>query len=73
MIRVSHTSDRAASKRLARGIHYLNRAAEEFAAAGRSCAHHDHRTRFTNLALGLRSFSLPLSRAASKLEHGGAR
>ena len=73
MSRVEHISNRAASRILARAVILLTRAGEQLSAASHLSPDRYHRNKFHRLALGLREFSLPLSRAASLLERGGDR
>jgi len=68
MSKVEHTSSRAASRRLARAASLLNLASKQLNAASDVSPDRYHRTKFHNLALGLREFTLPLSRIASVLE-----
>jgi hypothetical protein len=72
MKRVDHTSNRTASRKLVRAITHLTIAGRELSAAGLASPDRYHQNKFQNLALGLREFSLPLSRIASILERGGA-
>jgi hypothetical protein len=71
MPRVEHTSNRTASRKLVRAVSLLTRAGEQLSAASQVSADRYHRNKFHRLALGLREFSLPLSRIASLLDRGG--
>lgn len=65
------TSNRAASRRLARAVTLLNRAGRQLDGASHASTDRFHRDRLRFFATGLREFSLPLSRIASVLEKGG--
>lgn len=69
----NRTSPRLATRRIHRAVTLLFRAGRQLDAAG--CAMPDpyHSDRLRHLAVGLRDFSLPLSRLAARLDNGGAR
>jgi hypothetical protein len=71
MNRFDHTSNRTTSRKLVRAVTLLTRAGEQLSAASQSSPDRYHRNKFHRLALGLREFSIPLSRIASLLERGG--
>jgi hypothetical protein len=73
MRKVEHTSNRAASRRLARAVSLLHRAGEQLSAASPALLDRYHRNKLHGLALGLRDLSLPLSRIVSELERGEYR
>jgi hypothetical protein len=71
MNKFEHTSNRTASRKLVRAVTFLTLAGQQLSAASQSAPDRYHRYKFHRLALGLRDFSLPLSRIASLLERGG--
>lgn len=71
MSKVEHTSNRTASRKLVRAVTFLTLAGQALNAAGQVSKDHYHRKKFHRLAVGLREFSLPLSRIATLLERGG--
>ena len=71
MPKVEHTSNRTASRKLVRAVTFLTLAGQQLSAASQASSDRYHRNKFHRLALGLREFSLPLSRIASLLERGG--
>jgi hypothetical protein len=73
MPKVEHTSNRTASRKLVRAVTFLTLAGQQLNAASHASSDRYHRNKFHRLALGLREFSLPLSRLASLLERGGDR
>jgi hypothetical protein len=64
-------SQRIASRKLLRAVTFLTLAGQQLSAASQSSTDRYTRKKFHRLALGLREFSLPLSRIASVLERGG--
>jgi hypothetical protein len=73
MPKVEHTSNRTASRKLVRAVTLLTLAGQQLSAASQTSVDRYHRNKFHRLALGLREFSLPLSRIASLLERGGEK
>jgi hypothetical protein len=69
-----HTkSYRAANRRLARALSFLNRAGAQLKAASDVAPDRYHRNKLHGLSVGLRELSLPLARISSLLERGGNR
>ena len=73
MLRSEYTfpSTRTASRRLERAVPLLNRAGRQLDRASQAAPDRFHRDRLYSLASGLRDFTLPLSRIASRLQKGG--
>jgi len=67
----SVSSTRIASRRLTRAVTLLTRAGRQLDAASRSVPDSYNADRLRYFATGLRDLSLPLSRAASRLEKAG--
>ena len=66
-------SRRLASRRLTRAITFLTRAGRQLENASRIAPDKYNRDRLQFLAIGLRNLSVPLSKIASLLQHGGVR
>ena len=73
MERVWHSSNRAASIRLARAVSHLQRAGQQLTAATHAAPTRYHQQQLRRLAVDLRALSAPIEGLASFLEHGGAR
>lgn len=73
MNRVSHTSNRAASLRLARAVSHLQRAGQQLSAATNAAPNRHHQNQLRRLAIDLREVSLPIAGLASLLARGGDR
>ena len=67
------TSSRAATRRVARALTLLNRAGRQLDSPSQVAPDRFHRDRLRFLAVGLRGFSIPLSRVAAHLAKGGPR
>ncbi len=71
MSRVSHTSDCAASIRLARAVSHLQQAGKELSAATQAAPDRYHQKQLRSLAVDLRTLSMPITGIATSLERGG--
>lgn len=71
MQQVHNNSSRSASRRLERAVTLLNRAGRQLDGASHVAPNRFHRDHLYSLASGLREFTLPLSRLASRLQKGG--
>jgi hypothetical protein len=73
MLRVSHTSSRTASIRLARVVSHLHQASKELTAATHAAPYRFHHNQLRNLTLDLRELASPIAGLAASLERGGRR
>lgn len=71
MPQVSHTSNRAASLRVARAASHLHQAGKQLAAATQAAPNRYHRDRLHRLLVDLRELALPVTGLVSSLERGG--
>lgn len=68
---LERNSSRTSSRRVIRAVTLLYRAGRQLDTASQTAPDRYNRDRLHDLASGLRSLSLPLSRIASRLENGG--
>lgn len=73
MERVSHSSNRAASLRVARAVSHLKRAGQQLTAAADAAPTRYHQQQLRRLTVDLRTLSAPIEGLASFLDHGGCR